>query len=287
MPELPEIANLMRSLEPILPGATVTAVDLRRRDIVRSDDGRSRRPRGTVPAKCLLLGETIEQLARHGKELAIIAASGRSLCIHLGMSGQLRYCPPRQRLASRRHVHCIWRLESNGTHGRLVFRDPRRFGGLWSFESYDELRAVRWSPLGPDALSIDARTLRRRLHATRRAVKAALLDQRIIAGIGNIYADEALFAAGVHPASPANAIPADFGRALAAAIRRILARATADGGSTVRDYADGRGRPGTYARRHVVYGRASESCSRCGRPLDTSVVAQRTTVFCPRCQRLF
>ena len=286
LPELPEIAHLKRSLEPRLLGAVVRAVSLHRPDIVRN---RSRRPRRHE----LLGGQTIGRLERHGKELAVVAESGPVLCIHLGMSGQLWFCPGGERLGRRDHVHCVWRIASTprpGAHaksegGRLVFRDPRRFGGLWIFPSIEDLRALRWSRLGPDALSLDARTLAARLGKTARPIKTALLDQRVVAGIGNIYADEILFAARIHPLRPAGRLRRPALDTLAAAIRQTLRLATRAGGSTIRDYVDGGGRRGRFTTRHRVYGRAGEPCARCHRTLRPIRLAQRATVFCPACQR--
>lgn len=281
MPELPEIDHLRRSLEPILAGAIVRRVQLLRPDVLRAGPPRRRAAAG------LLQGRRIECLSRRGKELALVAEDGRSVCVHLGMSGQLLYRAAGRALARSDHVHCVWRIQTRRGAGRLVFRDPRRFGGLWSFESPDDLLSARWARLGPDALSISARVLRERLGRTRRAVKAALLDQRLVAGIGNIYADEILFSARVHPASPACLIPAERCSPMAQAVRRVLERAIAAGGSTIRDYVDGQGASGSFARRHRVYGRAGRACVRCRGMLESTRFAQRTTVFCPRCQTLY
>ncbi len=274
MPELSEIAHLNHCLEPVLSGAVVRDVTLSRPDIVGRGGSRS----------SLLMGERIKGLVRHGKQLAIVSCSGPAVCVHLGMSGQLWHCPAGERLRRHDHVHCVWHLDGMG---RLVFRDPRRFGGLWCFSSIDELTAIRWSHLGPDALSVDARTLRRSLAGTRRSIKAALLDQRLVAGIGNIYADEILFAARIHPQSVATRLGAERCRRLARCTRRILALAITRGGSTIRDYVDGHGQPGSFSLQHQVYGRASLPCTSCGNPLHRVTVAQRTTVFCPVCQDLF
>ena len=287
MPELPEIAHLLRSLEPVLPGAVVRRVQLLRRDIVRAPESRSRLAVASVSPASLLAGQQIRSLDRHGKELAIVAQDGRTVCVHLGMSGQLVYCPPYRRLPRADHVHCVWQLESGGTRGRLVFRDPRRFGGLWTYPSLEALRAARWSKLGPDALSIDTRTLRARLSVTRRVIKTALLDQRLVAGIGNIYADEILFAARIHPRSVSSAIPPAECRRLARSIRTVLRQAIESGGSTIRDYVDGRGESGGYVRHHRVYGRRGQACVWCGDSLRAITVSQRTTVFCRSCQGLF
>jgi len=290
LPELPEIEHLGRTLDSVLPGTVIRNVSLLRPDIVRCTDSRSRRPQRCVSLCDLLLGQRIQGLLRHGKELAIISRDGPTICVHLGMSGQLWHCPRGKQLRRRDHVHCVWHLASPRTgrgQGRLVFRDPRRFGGLWCFASIQELVATRWSQLGPDALQIDTPTLRQVLARTSRSIKTALLDQRVIAGIGNIYADEILFAAGIHPQSVANELPADRYRRLAGTIQRLLGTAIAHGGSTIRDYVDGSGSAGSYATHHRVYGRATQLCVSCGQLLHAIIVAQRTTVFCPGCQALF
>ena len=284
MPELPEIDHLRRSLEPVLLGSMVRRVRLTRPDIVRCSLSRTRRPELHIRRSSLLMGECIERLERHGKELAIVSRGGASVCVHLGMSGQLWHCPPGERLRRHDHVHCIWHL---GQRGRLVFRDPRRFGGLWCYPSLDDLIAVRWSRLGPDALRIDTRTLRQLLARTRRSIKATLLDQGVVAGIGNIYADEILFAAGIHPQSVASLLQPDRCRRLANEIRRVLTAAIRWGGSTIRDYIDANGAAGSYALRHRVYGRAGQPCTVCGQLLRGITEAQRVTVLCPGCQELF
>ncbi len=217
----------------------------------------------------------------------MVAATGEVLLVHLGMSGQLWHSPPRARLERSDHVHCIWSLAptgSRGTCGRLIFRDPRRFGGLWVFDDAEALYRVRWRRLGPDALTIDAASLQQRLAATRRPIKAALLDQHLLAGIGNIYADEILFAARIHPMDPASSLRRPALRRLASAARRILRRAAKARGSTIRDYRDGRGQPGGYAVHHAVYGRAGLPCRRCGQALELLRIAQRATVCCSTCQ---
>jgi len=288
LPELPEIDHLRRSLEPVLLGSVVRRVSLTRPDIVRSTISRTRRPELRVRRSSLLMGKRIERLERHGKELAIVSRGGASVCVHLGMSGQLWHCRPGERLRRGDHVHCVWHLVNEGSKwGRLVFRDPRRFGGLWCYPSLNDLIAVRWSRLGPDALRIDTRTLRQLLARIRRSIKATLLDQGVVAGIGNIYADEILFAAGIHPQSVASLLPPDRCRRLANEIRRVLAAAIRWGGSTIRDYVDANGVAGSYTLRQRVYGRAGQPCTVCGQLLRGITEAQRVTVLCPGCQDLF
>ena len=283
MPELPEVENLKRTLEPLIVGTIVRAVRLFRRDIVRFHEPRLQ---GKSIYDQLLLGRRIISLARRGKQLAIIADDESTLCIQLGMSGQLRYLRHRQRLDRNDHVHCIWRLSGQATCGRLVFRDPRRFGRLTAFASFAELESSCWAALGPEASTIRSHTLRQRLRRTRRAIKSALLDQHVIAGIGNIYADEALFTAHIHPESRADKLAHDASRRLAKSIRSILQRAILCGGSTIRDYTDALGQNGSFASEHRVYGRSGQLCVRCTTRLVSQFVGQRSTVFCPHCQHL-
>lgn len=282
MPELPEIEHLRCTLAPQIMGRRVVEVSLTRRDIVHLPVGQSN-PR--CPKAMLLLGQSITALHRHGKQLAIEGDAGGIVCVRLGMSGQLRHLDFGERLSKTSHVHCMWRLsDGSSRRTRLLFRDPRRFGGLWLFPSFEALAHAQSSTLGPDALTVGGHTLTDRLHRTHRAIKAALLDQCLIAGLGNIYTDEVLFRARIHPATPSDVVPAARARALARFIRDLLTEAIALGGTSLRDYIDARGHPGSFAMRLTTYGRAGQPCSRCGALLIACVLAGRTTVFCARCQ---
>lgn len=283
MPELPEVETVRRTLEPLLVGRRVMRVDLRRADIVEGDSS----------AGALLEGATIRSLVRRGKQLAIIAGgggrkpdAGRVLVVHLGMTGQLVHHGARVDVRSTTHVHALWEIgaDAGGDGGVLTFRDPRRFGGLWPLRDEGALRE-RWGALGPDGLEITGDELRERAGGSRRAIKAALLDQGVVAGVGNIYADESLFRAGVRPGRACRGIGAGEWMRLAGSIREVLGAAILAGGSTVRDYVGGTGEMGTAQRSHLVYGRGREACFGCGRTLRASVVAQRTTVWCGTCQR--
>jgi formamidopyrimidine-DNA glycosylase len=284
LPELPEIEHLKRSLEPMLIGATVLEVDLRRRDIVHRFDTMAKRGAASIQ---LLEGAQISAIRRHGKNLALLGSSGRAICIHLGMSGQLVVMPARGRLSARDHVHCVWRIHGPSGDARLIFRDPRRFGGLWSFPTFRQLRQERWSRLGPDALAIKPKVLSERLASTHRFIKAALLDQSVLAGVGNIYADECLFQAGIHPASMADRLSESSVASLSQAITHILRTAIRAGGSTIRSYRDATGKSGTFVLQHRVYGRGGRPCVRCKAKLQRKVLVQRTTVFCSHCQERF
>ncbi len=283
MPELPEIETLKRSLEPTLVGARVSRVEICRRDVIHRGSGKVSPP---ICQRDLLANTTISALARRGKQLAVISDVGPAMCIHLGMSGQMRFVPDRVKRSPADHVHCIWLLHTRIGRGRLMFRDPRRFGGIWVFDDANDILSERWSHLGPDALTIRAAKLARTLSGSNRPVKAALLDQAVLAGVGNIYADEALFAASIHPLASCAVLTGDQITLLAKCIRNTLRRAVKAGGTTLRDYADGNGRSGWFAVEHRVYGRAGQPCSRCTRPLSRLTVTQRTTVCCEFCQPL-
>lgn len=294
MPELPEVETLRSGLEPALLGRRVTRAALYRRDIFITpadpQGGFSRarsapKPAPYTPAD-LLQGATITALHRRGKQLAILSTSRRILLIHLGMSGQLRLVPSvggarvldPESLPS--HTHAAWTLDSGDT---LLFRDPRRFGGLWSLASQGALDS-RWAALGPDAATLSPEALAAAAASSARPIKALLLDQSAVAGVGNIYADEALFLARISPRRLASRLKPDQLDLLASAIRETLAAAIRARGSTVRDYQDATGSPGRAQLAHQVYGHARQPCPRCGSPLRGTRLAQRATVYCPRCQ---
>ncbi len=226
---------------------------------------------------------------RHGKAHSIKPAS--CLDIHLGMTGSLRHYADSDNNVrgpaclttgeKNSHIHVIWKLDDGS---RLQFRDPRRFGGIWTFASLDELQSDRWNDLGKDALVISPQQLQEKLCKTNRPIKAALLDQGLVAGLGNIYVDELLFACGLHPLTPAGAVESATVQTLVRAMRVILNRAIRAGGSSVNDYVDGEGRQGSFQQRHKVYGRTGQPCLTCKMNLAALVVGGRTSVYCPRCQ---
>ncbi|MFG0293165.1 MAG: DNA-formamidopyrimidine glycosylase family protein [Phycisphaerales bacterium JB050] len=302
MPELPEVEQVRASIERRAVGLRVQSVTVHRRDVVCGPEdpsgGWSRagreylgRAKPRVPKSLLLQGDVIRSVLRHGKQLGVIGDSG-AIGFHLGMTGQFLYRRPGERLVKSDHVHVTWTLvdPQGEAAGRLVFRDPRRFGGVWAYRDRKGL-SERWESLGPDALTIEACELAERLRPSTgqsrgvRHVKAALLDQSTIAGVGNIYADESLFRSGILPTRPVGDLSdAEVGR-LAGAIREILAEAVESGGSTLRDYVDGDGSAGSFQQRHRVYGRSGQLCITCGNPLRDGTVAQRMTVWCVCCQR--
>ena len=285
MPELPEVEAARLQLATLLHGRAVRSVRVHRRDIVH----------GSPNPRCLLRGSRIDSLHRRGKQLAIIARATRSttpldtpcLCFHFGMTGSLRYRTPADaaRFApsaqSSMLPHVTWTLDNGDI---LTFHDPRRFGGIWPFPTRQALQERRWARLGPDALAIRVSELRLRLAGTARGIKAALLDQQLISGLGNIYADEVLFAARIHPLKPACSLDPVELRRLARTTRRILGAAVQAGGSTIRDYVRPDGSAGRYQHQHRVYGRQGLPCPDCQQPLTRITVTGRSTVYCPSCQ---
>ena len=227
-----------------------------------------------------LRGRTIGGVRRHGKYL--FADLGHdALVVHLRMSGQLRVASPQDALV--KHTHVVIDLDNKT---QLRFVDPRTFGEMF-LDELDDGRPRALATLGPDAMSpISAKAFHALLANRSVAVKAALLDQQTIAGIGNLYADEALFAARVHPKRPASTITADEAGLIRRHVQRIMKAAIAARGSSFKDegYVDAFGRPGSFAAQHKVYGQPGKPCPVCATPIEKTVVAQRGTHFCPSCQ---
>ena len=270
MPELPEIETICRTLRARMVGRRVVAVAVQRADVVR----------GACTDTALGEGQAVNSVERHGKQLAVVMEGG-CVCMHLGMSGSLRFTDINTPPSRANHEHVAWRLSGGGS---LVFRDPRRFGGIWTFASEQQLRRERWARLGPDALIIAPGQLCSRLERTTRPLKSALLDQTVLAGLGNIYVDELLYAAKLHPLTRSCELELYAVKRLVWAMRRLLAQAIDVGGSTLRDYVDAEGRSGKFQDSHRVYGRMGQPCRRCGHYLTGTKVAGRTTTYCPECQ---
>jgi formamidopyrimidine-DNA glycosylase len=278
MPELPEIEVVRRTLEPILVGRTLRVASIGPHDMRARGEGRgSGRGGAWITPKELLDGARIDRLERRGKRLAILAKDGRALVVQLGMSGQLLAVAD----AGSTHRHACWTFDARMP--LLVFRDPRRFGGLTPYERHAAMHAAWEAELGPDGLRLETHELLERLVGSR-PVKAALLDQHVVAGVGNIYADESLHLAGIDPRTKCARLGAERVDRLAKAIRTILNRAADHGGSTLRDHRSGHGRAGAAQLLHAVYGRAGKPCLACEAPLRGMRLAGRATVWCPDCQ---
>ena len=270
MPELPEVETTRRGLAPHLIGRQVVALEIRQPKL-----------RWPIPRtlRVQLPGQRIEGVERRAKYLLVHTEPG-SVLLHLGMSGALRVLPADAPVGA--HDHVDWRLDS----GRVLrYTDPRRFGcQLWQARgtTHDLLAG-----LGPEPLSdaFDGDVLWTRSRGRRAAIKLLLMDQAIVVGVGNIYASEALFAAGIHPARAAGAVSRERYQRLAAAVKQILAHAIERGGTTLRDFISPDGVPGYFEQELFVYGRAGEPCRVCATPIRASVIGQRSTFHCPRCQR--
>ncbi len=278
MPELPEVEVTRRSLDGPLRGARIEAVRL----------GKPLRwPLGCDPAE-RLHGRTIGPIARRGKYLwmPLFDAQGTSdggLLLHLGMSGSLALhaqAPP----AAGPHVH----LEMQTTQGTLRLTDPRRFGAVvWSASLADDPARKLLHSLGHEPFdeALTPEFLHAALQRRRAPIKPVLMAGDIVVGAGNIYACEALFEAGIHPALRADRLSRPRAARLLAAVRATLARALALGGSTLRDFSDAHGMDGAYQAQAAVYGRAGQPCRRCGTLVRRRVQAQRATYWCPGCQK--
>ena len=264
MPELPEVQTVVTTLRPKVLGRMVRSLVSLRPDIVT--------PMGTDLA-ALLPGRTIKDVERRGKRIVFTLDDANRFYIHLGMTGQVTVVQPDTPVPP--HTHLA--LDLGGEH--LRFRDPRRFGGVWWLG-----REAADGNMGPEPLSLRPAELLRRLRRTTRAVKNALLDQRVVAGLGNIYVDEALHAANIHPLTPADRLAADDVGRLSRAIKATLRRAIRHRGSTLRDYLDADGAAGGFQRLHRVYDREGKPCHRCRTAIERVVLGGRSTHFCPSCQ---
>ena len=219
-----------------------------------------------------LAGRKVRGVRRHGKFIEIELDDGRSFVVHLGMTGKLLMDG-----APGKHTHAILTLD----RGTLLYDDSRQFGRL---ELSDGLPA-RVQKLGPEPLEVTLEEFAERLRSRKTRLKALLLNQQFLRGIGNIYADEALFRAGIHPLARTARLRPERIKKLYAAIREVLAEAIAAGGSSVSDYVDVDGRQGSFQVRHNVYQKTGEACPRCGTRIRRILVAQRGTHFCPQCQK--
>ena len=273
MPELPEVETVRAALEPILVG--------RRLERVTILDERLTRPLAPAPVARALIGERGAAVSRRGKYLVVALESGRHLLVHLRMTGSFR-CGRNGSLGQDPHRRALVSLDDGV---EVAYRDVRRFG-TWALLEPAELDAYLGPRLGPEPLgrAFTTRALARALEGRRAPVKAALLDQRTVAGVGNIYADEALWRARIHPRRPSRSLAAAEIAGLRRGIRAALAAGIARQGATLRDYRDPSGEAGRMQDELLVYGRGDQPCRRCGVPVARAVVAGRGTWFCPACQ---
>ena len=261
MPELPEVETVVRTIAPHIVGKRILRARFNSPFVTPGD-------REALSAA--LAGREIRDLRRHGKFILAGLDHG-VLTIHLGMTGRLLHDEPETP-----YTHGFFELDS----GTLLYDDIRQFGRIeWSPQT-----PARVADLGPDALSIGSGEFWQLLKGRKTKLKPLLLNQRILAGLGNIYVDEVLFRAGLHPLTPASRLTRKSALAMHEAMIALLQKSIELGGSSISDYVDGEGRRGSFQTLHQVYGREGEPCYVCGEPVQRIVAAQRGTHFCPRCQ---
>jgi formamidopyrimidine-DNA glycosylase len=271
MPELPEVETTLRGIEPHIQGQLITNVILRRPDL------RFPLP---IDLESIITGQHIVSLSRRAKYLLLHLETG-TLILHLGMSGKLKIISRNYQPSKHDHVD-IWFKNGKG----LTFNDPRRFGALLWTETAPEQHPLLAS-LGPEPLTkaFNGIYLWQRAQGRKTSIKNFIMDSHTVAGVGNIYAAEALFLAGIRPQKAAGKVTRDDYDQLADAIKKILKQAIKKGGTTLRDFLDPNGATGYFSIELNVYGRGGEPCFQCGRRLKSDVIGQRSTVYCAHCQR--
>ncbi len=271
MPELPEVETTRGGIAPYVEGEVVTEVVLRRRKL-----------RYPVPQALLvdLPGQAVDKVERRGKYLLLRTEAG-AVMIHLGMSGSLRLVDADTPAEKHDHIDIVF---ENGQALRL--RDPRRFGAMLWLKG-DPMQHKLLISLGPEPLSdaFDAEYLFQRSRKRKQAVKLFVMDSHTVVGVGNIYASEALFRAGIQPQLAAGKLTRQRCVALVEAIKTVLSAAIQQGGTTLRDFVDGSGKPGYFKQELQVYGRVGESCQQCGATIKQLRQGQRASYYCPGCQR--
>lgn len=273
MPELPEVETVCKGLEPKLIGKTISGVKINLAKMVKGNS------RAFAQA---LTGARVESIGRKGKIILINLGRAGHIGVHLKMTGQFYFEPPS--VEPQKHTHII--LDLVDADYQVRYRDTRQFG-WWQHIPENGLETWKpWAELGPDALTVEWEEFRRRFEKRKGRLKSLLLNQAFIAGLGNIYVDEVLFKARLHPLSSALTVSPAKQRELFRAINHILTEAIACGGSSISDFQSADGVLGYFQTRHQVYGHAGEPCPRCERPIKHLVVGGRTSFFCGSCQPL-
>jgi formamidopyrimidine-DNA glycosylase len=279
MPELPEVETIVRDLRPLLTGRKITGV--------RQSKQKLRRP-WHAAHNASVTGAKVTGLRRRGKWIVVDLdtpypegpkGDHAVLGVHLGMTGQ--FTVVKADAPEPTHLHLVFEL-NNGTE--LRFRDQRRFGLVGYNPSAADNDYGLGTFLGPEPFGLDPREFREGLALTKQNLKAVLLDQGFVAGVGNIYADEACFRAKLHPARAANSLSPEEGDRLREAIEAVLTRAIESRGSTIRDYVGGSGLRGGFQNEFAVYGRTGEPCRECETPIESVRLAGRGSHYCPKCQ---
>ncbi len=272
MPELPEVETVVRDLRPRLVGRQIVSLKAGRKALRLPWDRQWEN---------LLLRRRVRSVRRRGKWILLDLEEQRCLVIHLGMTGRLTVTPARAPVEP--HTHLIFNLDRGG---QMRFNDIRRFGSATFFEDCAQVeRFFDQSRLGPEPFALESSYWRDRLAGTRRTIKAVLLDQTVVAGVGNIYADESLFEARLHPSRLAGDLDSSEAERLRRAIAKVLTRAIERRGSSIRNYVGGSGLKGSYQEEFRAYGRTGKPCPRCRTPIARMRLAGRSTHYCPRCQK--
>jgi len=271
MPELPEVETIARGLAPEITERRIVAAEVRRAGAVGGDAG-------LFCAR--VAGREVLGVGRRGKMLLVDLDADLCLAVHLKMTGRLWTPPPG--LPPDRHTHVVMDLSDGRS---LHFRDVRRFGWCRCL-TLDELAALPFlKTLGPEPFAMTADDFLARLAGRSGKIKALLLDQKVLAGVGNIYADEALFRAGIRPAARADGLSAARLRRLFAAVVGVLRQGIRENGASISDYRDAHGDAGAFQNSFKVYGRGGQPCAACGARLRSEAVSGRTSTYCPRCQK--
>jgi len=272
MPELPEVETTLRGISPHLLNQKIEAITVNQPQL-----------RWLIPDSVIQLANvTVISLERRAKYLLIQMDNQQSLIIHLGMSGSLRFCHPSDE--RRKHDHVIFHL--NDTQ-ELRYHDPRRFGCFLMEPTTSVFEHPLLIKLGPEPLCSDFNpdyliALAKKRH---KSIKTLIMDQHVVVGVGNIYACEALFSAGIHPATICNKVPTKKLKALVSAIHEILTAAIAQGGTTLKDFVQSDHQPGYFAQQLCVYGRANQPCPTCDTEITVMTLGQRSTFYCSTCQK--
>jgi len=269
MPELPEVQTIIDDLADKITGKRIVEIDLITPSVWR--DG--------IPQPELLLGTKIKNFERAGKHILIHLSNKNTIIIHLKMTGKLTVNKHHDPIS--KHTHLVIKFARD----ELRFNDVRRFGYLDCIESSQLSKVEYLARLGPDSLKIPADEFIRLIRSRKRTIKSLLLDQEVIAGLGNIYSDEALFAARIDPSRSAGGISTARLKKLHGCILAILQAAIKARGSSVSNYVDGSGKRGDFQKYHKVYGRSGQPCVRCGTSIKKRIISGRSSHFCSRCQR--
>lgn len=274
MPEMPEVETIRRTLADRVTGRRIKEVTISLTRLIKWPSA--------AEFQAIITGKKIERLARRGKYLIFHLEDGLVVVVHLRMTGRLYYVTPGQ--PHDKFTYIIFQLDNGDA---LIYADTRTLGTLYAMPETELWRITGLASMGPEPLSAEftSEYLHTMLKGRQATIKAILLNQKLIGGLGNIYVDESLAIAGINPERPASSLEYDEAERLYHAVNKVIADGIAHGGTTFRDYRDGTGKSGSHQHHLLVYGRKEEPCQRCGTPIARKEVAGRGTHYCPNCQR--